>query len=186
MKVKGLLSFALLFVLVSFSYGTAEAQVVDAVKDAASKTKEVTVDAAKKTADVTGDIAEGTKDVTVKAAKKTAGVTKDVAGATKDGTVKAAKKTADVTADAYDKADDVAASTYDKADDMAYDVAQATAKGTKKSVYFVGDKAVDLGKYGYKGGKWVTMTTWDGMKWVSKKARFWAKEGYDKTEDALN
>lgn len=65
MKIKRLVNLAVVFVIALFSYSAANAQVVDAVKDAAKKTAEVTVDAAKKTAEVTGDIAEGTKDVTV-------------------------------------------------------------------------------------------------------------------------
>ena len=73
MKFKVLNCSHLLFAVVLFSYGTANAQVVDAVKKAAEKTKDVTVDATKKTVEVTKDIAEGTKDVTVKGAKENSG-----------------------------------------------------------------------------------------------------------------
>jgi hypothetical protein len=94
MKLKSLANYLAVFAIAMFSYGTANAQVVDAVKDAASKTKEVTVDAAKKTVDVTKDVADKTKDVTVDAAKKTADVTTDVADKTADVTVDGAKATA--------------------------------------------------------------------------------------------
>ena len=85
MKLKGLNCLGLLLAIVLFSYGAANGQVVDAVKDAAKKTKDVTVDAAKKTVEVTKDVADKTKDVTVDAAEKTVDVTKDVADKTVDG-----------------------------------------------------------------------------------------------------
>ncbi len=56
MRLKGVLSFVLVFAFVLFAYNSANAQVVDEIKDAA-----------KKTADVTKDIADKTKDVTVDA-----------------------------------------------------------------------------------------------------------------------
>lgn len=73
MKLKVLCNFLAVFVIALFSYSAANAQVVDAVKDAAGKTKDVTVDAAKKTADVTKNttekIVDKTKDATVSGAK---------------------------------------------------------------------------------------------------------------------
>ena len=48
MKLRGLLSLGLFFAIVLLTYGTAEAQIVDAVKKAAEVTKDATVDAAKK------------------------------------------------------------------------------------------------------------------------------------------
>ena len=93
MRVKSLGRLLLVFSFVLVSYGLVNAQVVDAVKKAAEKTKDVTVDAAKKTVEVTGDVAEGTKDVTVDAAKKTADVTGDIAEGTKDATVDGVKYT---------------------------------------------------------------------------------------------
>lgn len=149
MKLKGLFSLGLFFVLVLFSYGTSNAQVVDVVKDAAKKTKDVTVDAAKKTVDVTKDVYDKADDAAAKAGKTTV---------------------------------NIAGKTYDVADDIAYE----TANGTKKAIYYTGDKAADLGKMGYKGGKWVTVTVWDGTKWVAKKAQFWTKEAINETEDVLN
>jgi uncharacterized membrane protein YjjP (DUF1212 family) len=47
MKANLLTAFFVLAGTVLFSYGTANAQVVDAAKDAASKTKDVTVKTAK-------------------------------------------------------------------------------------------------------------------------------------------
>ena len=94
MKIKSLLKFSTILATAAFSYGAANAQVVDAAKDAASKTKNVTVKTAKKTADVTKDAADKTKDVTVDAAKKTADVTTDIADKTKDVMVDGAKATA--------------------------------------------------------------------------------------------
>ncbi len=70
MKFKMVYCFSLILGVVLFSYGTANAQVVDAVKKAAEVTKDATVDAAKKTAEVTKDVAKGTKDVTVDTTKK--------------------------------------------------------------------------------------------------------------------
>ena len=93
MKLKVFLNILAILVVAMFSYTTANAQIVDKVKDAAKKTKDVTVDAAKKTADVTKDAADKTKDVTVDAAEKTKDVTVDAADKTKDVTVDAAKTT---------------------------------------------------------------------------------------------
>ena len=50
MKIKGLINFTMVLAIAMFSYTIANAQVVDAIKDAAEKTKDVTVDAAKKQA----------------------------------------------------------------------------------------------------------------------------------------
>lgn len=78
------------FAVVLFLYGSAEAQVVEAIKDAASKTKEVTVDAAKKTSAVVTDgvetAADKTKDVTVDTAKKAASASKKVGNYTVETT----------------------------------------------------------------------------------------------------
>jgi len=152
MKLKGLNCLGLLLSIVLLSYGAAQGQVVDAIKDAAKKTKDVTIDAAKKTKDVTVDIADKTKDVTVDAAKKTAEVTTDIAIGTAD---------------------------------VATDVWDVSAKGTKKAVYYTGDKTADFAKLGYDGGKQVVVTTWDGTKWVSKKTWLFTKKAADKTKDVV-
>ncbi len=71
-------------------------------------------------------------------------------------TVDAAKKTADVTKETYDKTGDAVRQTQRftrKPDDVASDVWEATVKGTKKAVYYTGDKAADFGKLGYEAGK---------------------------------
>ena len=55
LSLRSLSGFIVVLLAVIFSYAPANTQVVDAIKDAASKTKDVTVDAAKKTKDVTVD-----------------------------------------------------------------------------------------------------------------------------------
>lgn len=72
MKLKSLFKFALIFSFVLVSYNAVNAQIVDAAKDAAAKTKSVTIDTVNKTVEMTTDTADKTKDVTVDAAKKTA------------------------------------------------------------------------------------------------------------------
>jgi len=181
MKLKGLNCFVMLLTIVLFSYGAAQAQVVDTVKDAAKKTVDVTTDAVDKAADVTVD-----------AAKKTVDVTTDVYDKADDAAAKAAKKTVKATKNTYDKADDLAADAaegtakvYDKSDDVAADIWEATAKGTKHAVYYVGDKTADFAKLGYDAGKQVVQTTWDGTKWVSNKVWVFTKKAADKTVDAV-
>lgn len=99
---------------------------------------------------------------------------KDAAKKTKDVTVDAAKKTAEVTTD-------IATGTAD----VATDVWDVSAKGTKKAVYYVGDKTADFAKLGYDGGKQVVVTTWDGTKWVSKKTWLFTKKAADGTKDFI-
>ena len=82
---KGLKHFGLLLAVVLFSYVGVDAQIVKGAKKVVEKTKDVTVDAAKKTAEVTKDVADKTKDASVDAAEKTVDVTKDVADKTVDG-----------------------------------------------------------------------------------------------------
>jgi hypothetical protein len=69
MRLKSLAGVMFLFAAVAFSYDTANAQVVDAAKDAASKTKDVSVDTAKKTSIVVTDGLDKTKDMTADSAK---------------------------------------------------------------------------------------------------------------------
>ena len=99
---------------------------------------------------------------------------KDAAKKTKDVTVDVAKKTAEVTTD-------IAVGTAD----VATDVWDASAKGTKKAVYYTGDKTADFAKLGYDGGKEVVVTTWDGTKWVSKKTWVFTKKAADGTKDFI-
>ncbi|HEY8562875.1 MAG TPA: hypothetical protein VIL74_21030 [Pyrinomonadaceae bacterium] len=82
MKLRVLGNLFAVFVFALFSYSAAQAQIPDAVKDAAEKTKDVTVDTTKKTVELTKDAADKTSDAT-----------KKVAGKTKDATVDAAKTT---------------------------------------------------------------------------------------------
>ncbi len=144
MKLKVLLNLSAFFVIAMFSYTTAKAQIVDKVKDAAKKTKDVTVDAAKKTADVTKDAAEKAKDVTVDAADKTKDATVDAADKTKDVTVNAAKTTGSG--------------------------AKKINGYTMKVTYNVKEQSTEDGKWlvmtTWDGTKWVTKRTWV----VSKKA----------------
>jgi hypothetical protein len=78
MKYKGLLGVFVLALAVLFANGQANAQVPEPIKDAAGKTKDVTVDAAKKTKVIVTDgltkAADKTEDAasaTAKAAKST-------------------------------------------------------------------------------------------------------------------
>ena len=96
MRSKGLFSLFGLLALVSFSYIGAQGQVVDAVKDAAGKTKDVTKKtavvvtdglekAADKTADVTVDAAKTTASKSKSFGNKTVTVTENVAGQSYEG-----------------------------------------------------------------------------------------------------
>lgn len=154
MRIKNLGRLLLVFSFVLVSYGAINAQVVDAVKDAASKTKDVTVDAAKKTVEVTKDVAEGTKDATV------------------DGVKFAGKKTQQFGEKSVEVTDNVGEGT----GDVAKDVWDATAKGTKKTVYYVGNRTADFAKLGYKGGKYFVRKSWDGTKWVAEKVWIFDKD----------
>jgi hypothetical protein len=145
MKYKGLLSALVLALAVLFAYGPANAQVVEKVKDAAGKTKDVTVDAAEKTKDVTVDTAKKTKVIVT------------------DGLEKAADKTGDA--------------------------ASATAKAGKSTTKTIGNHAVTVTDNVVaevkKDGKWFTVTTWDGTKWVSKKTWIETKKVAGATKDAV-
>jgi hypothetical protein len=70
MKAKLLTAIFVLAGMVLISYTTANAQVVDATKDAASKAKDVTVKTTTKTAVVVTDALETAKDKTVDTAKQ--------------------------------------------------------------------------------------------------------------------
>lgn len=72
MKLKSLLKFAFMFAFVLLSYDAANAQIVDKTKDAAEKTKSVTIDTVNKTVEMTTDAADKTKDATVNTAKTAA------------------------------------------------------------------------------------------------------------------
>lgn len=100
MKSNGFLSVVVFLAAVFFAYGQANGQVVEKIKDAAGKTKDVTVDAAKKTrvvvtdglekaADKTGDAASATGKAVKSTSKKighhTINVTEDVAGTAYEG-----------------------------------------------------------------------------------------------------
>jgi hypothetical protein len=176
MKIKSLGRLVLVLAFVTVSYSLVNAQVVDAVKKAAEVTKDVTVDAAKKTGEVTKDIAVGAKDVTVDAAKKTAEVTGDVAEGTKDATVDGAKYTGKKAKQFGNKTVEITDNVGEGTGDVAADVWEASAKGTKKTVYYVGNKTSDFAKLGYKGGKYFVKQTWDGTKWVAQKVWIFDKD----------
>lgn len=72
MKFRGLWCVVVFFAAVFFAYSDGNAQVVEKVKDAAGKTKDVTVDAAKKTKVVVTDGLEKVADKTEDAASATA------------------------------------------------------------------------------------------------------------------
>jgi Flp pilus assembly protein TadG len=96
MKTKRLSGLFVFFAIVFFSYMGANGQVPDAVKDAADKAKDVTVDTTKKTgvivtdaletaASETKDAASATKKKTKQFGKHAVEVTEDVAGETYEG-----------------------------------------------------------------------------------------------------
>lgn len=128
MKIRSLAGIGLFFAIVLFSCVAAEAQVVEVVKDAASKTKDIS----KKTAEVVVDTA------------------KDVADTTGDVAVGAAKKTA---------------STSKKFGNYSVNITENVAGAA------------------YEGGKYFTVKTWDGTKWVSKRVWFATKKAADATKD---
>jgi hypothetical protein len=72
MKSKGFTSLVVFFAFVLFAYVGADAQVPEKVKDAAGKTKDVTVEAAKKTKVIVTDGLEKAADKTGDAASATA------------------------------------------------------------------------------------------------------------------
>jgi hypothetical protein len=141
MTKKSLVRFSFLIAFALFSYSSSNAQIVDAVKKAADKTKDVTVDAAKKTAEVTKDAAEATPEI----AEKTGEATKNAAKATGSGVKRVGGYTIKVT-------DNV--------------VESAAAKS-------------------YQSGKWLTTTTWDGTKWVSKRVWYATKKTGTATKNAV-
>lgn len=130
MKIRSLTGIGVFFAIVLFSYGSADAQVVDAVKDAASKTKEVTKKTAVVVTDKVEDAADKTKDVTVDAAKK-------------------------------------------------------TAKTSKKVGSYSIDVTENVAGHAYEGGKYYTVKTWDGTKWVSNRVWYKTKKAADATKDAI-
>lgn len=100
MRLKGFVSCLVFFAAVFFSYNSVSAQIVDKIKDAAGKTKDVTVDTTKKTtvvvtdalektadktADVAGDAAKVGKSSAKKFGSHTVNVTENVAGQTYEG-----------------------------------------------------------------------------------------------------
>jgi hypothetical protein len=134
MKLRVLYNFLAVFVIALFSYSSANGQIVEKVKNAAEKTKEVTVDTTKKTVELTKDAAE------------------KVAGKTKDATVEAAK---------------------------------TTGSGAKKVGGYTVKLVDNVKGQAYEGGRWLVVTTWDGTKWVSKRAWFATKKAANETKDAV-
>jgi hypothetical protein len=122
MKINRLAGLMMFFAVVLFSYSMTNAQVVDKTKEAATKTKDVTVDTTKKVSVVVTDNL---------------------------------KTAADKTADA----------------------AGAVAKPVVKSSQTFGSRTVSLvenitGEPERSGGKYYSVTTWDGSKWVTKRTWF--------------
>lgn len=142
MKIDKFFNLGAIFVVALFSYTTANAQIVEKVKDAASTTKNVTVKAARKTADVTKDAASKTKEVTVETFDKAEEKTPEVAGDAKEATVKTAK---------------VGASTAKKVGDYTVNVTEGAA----------GD-AYEGGRWfmhsTWDGTKWVSKRVWHANK----------------------
>lgn len=116
--------------VVFFAYGTGSAQVVEKVKDAAEKTKDVTVGAAKKT------------KVFVT-----------------DGLAKAGDKTADA--------------------------AKSGAKKTKNFGSHAVSTTENVTGEVRENGKYYSVKTWDGTKWVSKRVWYATKKGATATKEAV-
>ena len=168
-KFSGLVMFV---AVVLFSYGTTPGQVVEKVKDAASKTKDVTVDAAKKTADVVGDGAEAAVDKT-----------KDIAGDTKDASVGAAKKSRVFVKDGINIAADKTLDAADATGDAVGSGVKTAASKTKQvGRYTVGVTDNVAGKV-YEGGRYYTVKSWDGTKWASKQVWYNTKKAASATKD---
>lgn len=100
MRLKGFVSCLVFFTAVFFSYNAVSAQIVEKVKDAAGKTKDVTVETTKKTTvvvtdalektgekamDVTGDTAKATGSKAKKFGRHTVNVTENIAGHSYEG-----------------------------------------------------------------------------------------------------
>lgn len=115
-------------------------------------------------------IVQKVKDVADKTKEVTKGVSKDVAGETKEGTKKVGVVVTDgleKSADGTEKAAKVGASKTKKFGNTAVNVTENVA----------GDA--------YEGGKYYTVKTWDGTKWVSKRVWFATKKTADATKDAV-
>lgn len=114
----------------------------------------------------------------VNSVRDAADKTKDAAVKTKDVTVDTAKKTTVIVTDGITTA-------ADKTKDASVDA----AKKTKTTTQQIGDYAVDVtenvSEAAVEGGRWLTVTTWDGTKWVSKKVRFAAKKTASATKDVV-
>jgi hypothetical protein len=99
---------------------------------------------------------------------------KDAADATKDATVGAAKKTKVVVTDGLEKAAD-----------KTGDVAKSGAKKTKN----FGSNAVttteNVTGEVRENGKYYSVKTWDGTKWVSKRVWHASKKGATATKEAV-
>ena len=160
MKLKVLGNFLMIFAFALFSCIFANAQVVDTVKKAADKTKDVTVDATKKAAKETKKAADKTKDVTVDA-------TKDAADKTKDVTVDTVDKTVELTKDATEETKNVTKKVAEKTKDGTVNAAKTTGGYTVKLVDNIKEQPVKERPNG--DGRWLTVTNWDGKKWVSKR-----------------
>lgn len=107
--------------------------------------------------------ADSTKKATVKTAKVAGSATKKGAKKAKDGTVKVSKKAASKTKEVVTKTPAV-----------VENVADGTTSVVKKGA-----------KAGYKGGRYLVVTSWDGTKWVSKKVWFAGKKSFPKKKEKV-
>jgi hypothetical protein len=96
---------------------------------------------------------------------KTVEKTKDVASATKKATVGTAKKTSVVVTDAFKE-------SADKTKEVTSDVAGTAKTKTQAFGKTTVNVTENVAGQTYEGGKWFTVTTWDGAKWVSKREWF--------------
>ena len=147
MRTRTLFNFLMAAIIVSLSYIGINGQVVEKVKDAGSKTKRVTVKTVKKAGEVVSDTADTTKEKAPETAETVKDKTVDGAKTVKNKTVDGAEVVAD----------------------KSVDGAKATASGAKrigKHTSNVTEKVVDRSA---EAGKYATVVTGDGTKWVSKR-----------------
>lgn len=103
---------------------------------------------------------------------------KDAAGKTKDVTVDTAKKTGVVVTDGLDKA-------ADKTKEGTKKGASATKKFGSHAVTTTENVAGETYERGKEAGKYATVKTWDGTKWVSKRVWYASKKTSGTVKDAV-
>ena len=68
---------------------------------------------------------------------------------------------------------------------MTVDAAKTTKSAAKSTAGYTVKLVDNVKGQSYEGGRWLTVTTWDGAKWVSKRAWFPMKKAASATKDAV-